>query len=115
MNNNQSQNIQREYEALLTNVKNIEAEIMPQLELLGKEIPEIYSEYARVVRETISTALSILSLSERTSNNLQLGAEIGARTIEAYGIWKAARKHNRMLDRFLETKRKIAQLNIDKI
>lgn len=115
MNINQDLNNKNEYELLLAEVKNIEAEIMPQLEMLGKEIPEIYGEYAKVVRETVNNTLSLLSLNEKTSSNIMLAAEIGSRTLEAYGSWQAARKHNKMLDKFLETKRRIANLNYVKI
>lgn len=106
---------QQEYDLLLADVKKIEAEIMPQLEMLGKEIPEIYKGYANVVRATVNEALKILTLKESTAGRLQLAAEIGARTMEAYGVWKAAREHNRMLDKFLVTKKKIAELNLSKI
>ena len=115
MDNSQTIQTQQEYEILLAEVKNLEAEIMPQLEMIGKEIPEIYGEYANVVRETVGSTLSLLSLNEKTNNNIQLAAEIGARTLGAYGKWKAARKHNKMLDKFLETKKSIANLNYMKI
>ena len=115
MENNQDIKEQKEYEILLADVKELEAQILPQLEKLGKELPEIYGEYANVVRETVNTALNILSLGERTTNNVQLAAEIGARTLEAYGAWKAAQKHNKMLDKFLATKKKYGELNLSKI
>lgn len=112
---NQDIKDQQEYEVLLANVKNIEAEIMPQLEMLGKQIPEIYSGYANVVRTTVNEALKILSLKETTNGRIQLAAEIGARSLEAFGAWKAAREHNRMLDKFLTAKKRIADLNLSKI
>ena len=112
---NQDLNYKNDYEILLSEVRNIEAQIMPQLEMLGREIPEIYGEYAKVVRETVNNTLSLLSLNEKTTSHIMLAAEIGARTLEAYGTWQAARKHNRMLDQFLVTKRKIANLNYVKI
>lgn len=115
MNLNKDTNNTNEYEILLAEVKKMEAEIIPHLEMLGKEIPEIYSEYAKVVKDTVNTTLSLLSLNETTSSNIQMAAEIGARTLEAYGSWQAARKHNKMLDKFLETKRRIANLNYEKI
>lgn len=112
-----SQNIEnlQEYEILLAEVKNLEAELMPQLEMLGKEIPEIYREYAKVVKETVSTALSLLNLNDKATSNIQLAAEFGVRTLNARGAWIAARKHNKMLDKYLETKKMIANLNFLKI
>lgn len=112
---NQDIKDRQEYEVLLANMKKIEAEIIPQLEMLGEQIPEIYKGYANVVRTTVDQTLRILSLKETTSNRLYLAAEIGARSVEAYGAWKAAREHNRLLDKFLTTKKKIAELNLSKI
>lgn len=106
---------QQQYERLLANVKDLEAEIMPKLELLGKEIPEIYNGYAKLVRESVDNAIQILNLKETTSNRVMMAAEIGARTIEAYGAWKAAREHNQMLDKFLTAKRQFAALNYTQI
>lgn len=108
MNTNDDAVKQQEYERLLANVKKLEAEIMPKLEILGKQIPEIYKGYANIVRESVDTAINILNLKETTSNNLLLAAEIGARSMEAFGAWKAVREHNKMLDKFLEAKRQFA-------
>ncbi|MCH5241962.1 MAG: hypothetical protein J1F67_06015 [Muribaculaceae bacterium] len=105
----------QEYEQLLANVKSLETEIMPQLEMLGREIPEIYKGYAKVVKTSISAAIDILSVKDSTANKMYLAAEIGARTLEAFGEWKAVREHNKMLDRFMATKRSIAELNMSKI
>lgn len=115
MDDYQNKETQQEYEVLLANIKDLEKQIIPQLEMLGKQIPEIYKGYANVVRESVNTALNILSLNEHTSNNIQLAAEIGARTMEAFGAWKAARQHNKMLDKFMSVKQSIAALNQSKI
>ena len=106
---------QKEYEILLGNIKQIEAEIMPKLELLGQQIPEIYKGYAKIVRESVGTALNIINMKQSSANNIMLAAEIGARTMEAYGEWKAAREHNRMLNKFLVAKQNFAQLHLSQI
>lgn len=115
MQNYQNIENQQEYEVLLNNLKAIEAQIMPKLEQLGEKIPEIYYGYADVVRITVNDALKILNMKESTSEKFQLAAEIGARTLEAYGVWKAAKEHNKMLDKVLMAKRTYAELNLSQI
>ena len=106
---------QQEYELWLSEIQSLEDEIMPLLEELSRKMPEIYREYANIVRETVGTALSIIKISPKHSNNIQLAAEIGARTLEAYGAWKAVREHNRLLDKYMGIKHNYAQVNREKI
>lgn len=107
---------QEQYELLLSNVKKIEGEIVPQLEMLSVKLPEIYKEYATIVRTTIGKAIEILNVKGKGSKNaLRLAAELAARAFEVFGAWKAARDHNKMLDKFIATKREIASLNLEKM
>lgn len=106
---------QKEYELWLLEIQSLEEEIMPQLKELSLKMPEIYREYANIVRESVGTALSIVKINSKHSNNIQLAAEIGARTLEAYGAWKAVREHNRLLDKYMSIKQDYARINSDKI
>lgn len=106
---------QKEYQQLFDTVKNLEAELIPQLDMLSREIPEIYKGYANVVKTSIAAAIDILNVSDSTAYKMNMAAEIGARTLEAFGAWKAVKEHNKMLDRFMATKKRIAELNMAKI
>lgn len=103
------------FNSLTQELKKIESEIMPQLEELQSKIPEIYSGYADIVRETVSQTINMLSLKSDTANKIALGAEIAARGLEAFGQWKAAKKHNELLDKFMRVKQEIARNNNVKI
>lgn len=99
---------------LTQDLRKIESDIMPQLEELQSKIPEIYSGYANIVRETVSATISMLSTDNNTANKIALGAEIAARGLEAFGQWKAAQKHNELLDKFMRIKQSIANNNYKK-
>lgn len=106
---------QADFQALADDLRKLEAELLPQLDELGQKIPEIYSGYANIVRETVSTALDIMNFSNKTSSRVAVGAEVFARGLAAFGQWKAAKKHNEMLGRLLTTKKTIAAANISKV
>lgn len=98
-------NDQQEYDRLLADVKSLESEVMQKLDILAKDMPQIYASYANITRESLDAAITILSLKNDTKNSLRLAAELGARSIEAFGAWKASRQHNKMLDKFLTLKK----------
>lgn len=102
-------------EALSKDLRNLEEELMPQLDELGSKLPEIYAGYANIVRDITTQLLEICSFSESTSGKIALVAEVGARALESFGSYKAAKKHNQMLSRFLAIKQEIANLNAAKI
>ena len=101
--------------SLANDLKRIEAEMLPQLDELQAKIPEIYNGYASLIRETVSSTLNYLSSDSRSASKIAIGAEIAARSLEAFGQWKAAKKHNELLDRHITLKKMIAQNNMAKI
>ena len=102
-------------ETLAKDLRRLEKELMPQLEELGKKLPEIYGGYAHIVREITSQLLDICSFSDDISGKIALAAEIGARALESFGSYKAAKKHNQILSQFLAIKQGIANHNAAKI
>lgn len=100
---------------LAADIEGLEKELLPQLDLLAERIPELYGGYASMVREIMQTSLSVLRPKSSTASKLAVAAEIGARGLEAYGAYKAAKKHNEMLDKFLMVKKEIANLNYGKV
>lgn len=102
-------------ESLLADMQKLEKEVMYQLNLLSETMPEIYSGYADIIRETMDGALRILSLDEKKQNTLAAVAEIAARCVKSWGAWKSAKRHNQMLLKLMETKKIIAQTNINKV
>lgn len=103
------------FESLTSELEEIENMIMPQIEQLGQQLPELYQGYADAVRETSMLMRQYINFSDKTSRNIAFGAEVGARFLEAWGQYKAAQKHNQMLRRFLTIKQQIAQTNNEKL
>lgn len=102
-------------ELLSKDLRGLENKLMPQLDELGSKLPEIYSGYANLVRTVTSQLLEICKVSEKNSDKIALAAEISARAIESFGSYRAAKKHNQMLNKFLTVKQGIAKLNSNKI
>lgn len=96
-------------------LKDFEKDLMLQLDNLATKLPEIYRGYAELVRETFAAAFDIISISPDKSEKIGLAVEVLSRGIEAYGAYKAAKEHNRQLDKFLRIKQDIATLNKSKV
>lgn len=111
----QSNNSENELEILADDLKKLEDELLPQLNELDEKIPEIYSGYAELVRKTVSAALNVVKFDGASTKRIATGAELLARGMEAFGKWKAAKKHNELLDRILRIKKTIAASNMTKI
>ncbi|MBD5358803.1 MAG: hypothetical protein HDR88_17750 [Bacteroides sp.] len=100
---------------LTEDIRRLEGEIMPQLNMLAEKMPEIYKGYASMVRQTLGYAISLMRPTAGTASKISIATEIGARSVEAFGAYKAATRHNRMLDKFLGIKHDIAVLNENKV
>lgn len=100
---------------LSLNIKEIEKELMPQLDMLAEKIPEIYNGYASMVRTLVDTTLDFVSVSKKTGDRIALGAEVTARVITAWGNYKAAVEHNKMLAKYMQIKKTIANNNLTKV
>lgn len=105
----------RQLEHLLDSMREFEAKIMSQLDELSQKMPEIYKGYAKIVRDTFGTALGVMTLSAVKKNRYLLAGEVLARGIGAIGAYKAAKRHNKMLDRYQEVKKEHARLNMGKV
>lgn len=102
-------------ESLVQEMMQIEKLVEEQLSVLSKAMPEIYSGYANVIRETMDGVRRIIKLDDSSQNALNVAAEIAARCVESWGAWQTARKHNAMLAKLLTTKQQIASTNLQKI
>lgn len=98
--------------SLADDIRDLENQILPQFDELGKKIPELYKGYADLVRTFTSEALRAVPMSSRNTAKINMAAEIAARGIQAYGAIKNAQKHNEQLDKFLKLKQTIAQANM---
>lgn len=106
---------EQEIQQQLDVLKGFEQDLMVQLDNLATQLPEIYRGYANLVRETFAAAFDIISLSPDKSEKIGLAVEVLSRGIEAYGAYKAAKEHNKKLDKYLSTKQVIASLNKSKV
>lgn len=100
---------------LCTEIQAIDRELMPQLKRLAIDIPEVYAQYANLTMEIASSVLEIIKPNGATAAGVAVAAELTARSFRAFGAYKAAVKHNRLLTKMLETKRSIALANHEKI
>lgn len=105
----------KELEQLTSSIEEIEKAVLDQLDSLGKSIPEIYGGYAEIVREITSATMTFVQMAGKDSSNYQRIGEAIARGVEAFGAYKAAKKHNEMLDKLLKTKKEYAQANLNQV
>lgn len=104
-----------QFEHLMDSLREIEDSVMGQLEELSEKMPELYSGYARIVKNTFGAAVNMLALSAIQKSRYMLIGEILARGVGAVGAYRAAKKHNELLDRYQEVKRQHARDNIGKV
>ena len=109
------ESINQELNALSGDLKAFEGQLMPQLDELARTIPEIYSGYASMVHDLVDNTLTLFNTSNRTRYKVAVAAEIGAKAIEAFGEYKAAKEHNRLLQKYMKVKMTYAQANIEKV
>ena len=107
--------MERELELLSKELQCSEEELLPQIDGLAKAIPEIYKGYASMVREIVGSTLSLFKSGSRAVSRVAVAAEIGARAIEAFGEYKAAKEHNRLLIRYMEIKYVYATNNLERV
>lgn len=100
--------------SLANDMCKLEKQILPQLDELGEKIPELYKEYANLVRTIVSEVVKNVSINNRNVAKINMAAEIAARGLQAYGFIKDAQRHNALLDKFLQAKQTIAQANINR-
>lgn len=112
---NATYEIQTSLDSLALDLEKFEEQLMPQLDSLAKAIPEIYAGYASMVRTLVSTTLQVCKPNAKTSSRIALAVEVGARSIQAFGNYKAAKEHNRLLTKYIAIKRQHAENNLDKV
>ncbi len=102
-------------EVLTTDISQIEKVLIDQIDGLAKAIPEIYAGYASLVRTMVNSAMQVIKPSDKTATSVALALEVGTRSIQAYGEYKAAKEHNRLLSKYMMVKETIARNNIEKV
>lgn len=106
---------EKELEQQLNILEEFEKSLMLQLDNLASKMPELYQGYANLVRETFAAAFDLISVSPEKSEKIGLAVEVLSRGIEAYGAYKAAKKHNEQLEKYLRIKQNYASLNKSKL
>lgn len=104
-----------QFEHLMDSMRGLEDSVMGQLEELSAKMPELYQGYARIVKNTFGAAVNMFALSAIQKSRYMLIGEVLARGIGAFGAYRAAKRHNELLDRYLEVKREHARANIGKV
>ncbi len=102
-------------EVLTTDISQIEKVLIDQIDGLAKAIPEIYAGYASLIRTMVNSAMQVIKPSDKTATSVALALEVGTRSIQAYGEYKAAKEHNRLLSKYMMVKETIARNNIEKV
>lgn len=100
---------------LSKDLKNLEKEILPQIDGLAEKIPELYGRYAEMVNMLVDIADSLFVTNADTSRKLANFALIADKGIRAYGQYKAAVERNRLLDKYLQVKKTYASNNLEKV
>lgn len=104
-----------ELDALSSDVSQIENVLLGQIDVLAKAIPEIYACYASMVRSLVKSAMQIIQPGNKSANRVAIALEVGVRSIQAFGEYKAAKEHNRLLMKYLMVKDTIARNNIERV
>lgn len=107
--------IQESLDSLTSDLRKFESELLPQIDELAKALPEIYAGYASAVRNIVETTLKLVNPKHQTKNRIALVVEVGTRSIQAYGEYKAAKEHNRLLQKYIAIKQEYATNNIEKV
>lgn len=107
--------LNNDLDALSADIAQLENGLIEQIDKLATAIPEIYAGYASMVRTLVTSAMQVISPSQRSANRVAIALEIGTRSIQAFGEYKAAKEHNRLLAKYMMAKETIARNNIEKV
>ena len=107
--------LDQELNSFSQDLAQVEGQLIAQVDTLAAEIPEIYSGYASMVRTLVDSAMRMIKPNNRTANKVAIALEIGTRSIQAYGEYKAAKEHNRLLTKYMNVKKQIASNNLEKV
>lgn len=108
-------NLQQDLDALSGDLRDIESLLKLQLDNLAESMPEIYSGYASMVRQITDATLNMFNTSSKTASKIAIAAEIGARSIKAFGEYKAAKQHNEIIRKYMHVKTQIANNNLTRV
>ena len=107
--------METELDSLVADMQQTEGELLMQIDNLAEEIPEIYAGYASMVRTLVTSAMNLMKPGSRSANKVVVALEIGTRSIQAFGEYKAAKEHNRLVQKYLAVKNAYARNNIEKV
>ena len=107
--------METELDSLAADMQQSEEELLLQIDNLADVIPEIYAGYASMVRTLVSSAMNLMKPGNKNANKVAVALEIGRRSIQAFGEYKAAKEHNRLVQKYMAVKKTFAQNNIEKI
>ncbi|MDE5586249.1 MAG: hypothetical protein K2I92_07895, partial [Muribaculaceae bacterium] len=107
--------METELDSLVADMQQTEGALLLQIDQLAEQIPEIYAGYASMVRTLVTSAMDMMKPGSKAANRMALALEIGTRSIQAFGEYKAAKEHNRLVQKYLTVKKAYAQNNIEKV
>ena len=107
--------METELDSLVADMQQTEGTLLLQIDQLGKEIPEIYAGYASMVRTLVTSAMNLMKPGSKSTNRMAVALEIGTRSIQAFGEYKAAKEHNRLVQKYMNIKKTYAQNNLEKV
>lgn len=107
--------MESELDSLVADMQQTDGILLQQVDQLAEEIPEIYAGYASMVRTLVTSAMNMMKPGRKSANRVALAMEIGTRSIQAFGEYKAAKEHNRLVQKYITVKKTYAQNNIEKV
>ncbi|MDE6478802.1 MAG: hypothetical protein K2L45_00920 [Muribaculaceae bacterium] len=112
---NSLKSMETELDSLVADMQQTEGTLLLQIDQLAEEIPEIYAGYASMVRTLVTSAMDMMKPGSKVANKMAMALEIGARSIQAFGEYKAAKEHNRLVQKYMTVKKIYAQNNLEKV
>ncbi|MDE7410152.1 MAG: hypothetical protein K2N09_09045 [Muribaculaceae bacterium] len=107
--------LETELDSLVADMHQTEGVLLMQIDQLADEIPEIYAGYASMVRTLVTSAMDMMKPGSKAANRMAMALEIGTRSIQAFGEYKAAKEHNRLVQKYMTVKKIYAQNNLEKV
>ncbi len=107
--------MENELDSLVADMQQTEGALLVQIDQLANEIPEIYAGYASMVRTLVTYTMNLMRPGSKSANRVAVALEIGTRSIQAFGQYKSAKEHNRLVNKYMAVKTSYAQNNLEKV
>lgn len=101
--------------ACLSEIKEFEAVFVARLNELGGIVEDSYAQQANLLRRIVDTTVNYARFPGKTGGRILIAGGIISKAVAGYGAVKAAKEHNRRLDRWMAAKREYADRYMDEI